>query len=319
MNAASRNNASSTSFLRYNTAIRLLKERGSSDMSNKLKINIYAFITVFLWASAFPLTKIACRQFSPNSLGLTRCVIAAFLLIIMGMINHIRLPFCKKDIFYFLLSGGLGFALYMIFFNTGMLTLTSATSSIIIASTPIMTAIGASKLYKEKLSVAGWISIAMAFTGVIVLLLWNGILSVNIGVIWTLAAALVFCCYSLLNRKLSSMGYTALEIVTYSMTAGALLLMLFLPETLKTIESTDISCIAVAVYMGIMPSAVSYILWSKAMSLADRTNEVTNYMFVTPLLSTIMGFIMLNEIPDTGTFIGGAVIIASVIIFNLKG
>lgn len=288
-------------------------------MNDKLRLNTYAFITVFLWASAFPLTKLACEQFSPNSLGLTRCTVAALLLIIMGKASHIRRPFHKRDVLYFACAGGMGFTLYMIFFNTGMLSLTSATSSIIIASTPIMTAIGAGILYREKISAAGWISIILAFTGVVVLLLWDGILSVNTGLLWTIAAAMVFCIYNLLNRKLSSMGYTSLEIVTYSMICGALMLMIFLPETVETLHNADLKTVLIAIYMGIMPSAVSYVLWAKAMSLAKRTNEVTNYMFVTPLLSTVMGFLMLHEIPDMGTFIGGAVIIVSVIIFNAKG
>ena len=55
------------------------------------------------------------------------------------------------------------------------------------------------------------------------------------------------------------------------------------------------------------------------MSYAERTSEVTNFMFVTPLLSTIMGFIILSEIPNAGTFIGGAIIIISIVVFNLKG
>ena len=288
-------------------------------MNDKLKLNICAFITVFLWASAFPLTKIACRQFSPNSLGLVRCIIAALFLIIIGKFSHIRKPFRKKDLLYFVSAGGMGFTLYMVFFNTGMLTLTSATSSIIIASTPIMTAIGAMKLYGERIKPAGWISIAMAFIGVMVLLLWNGIFSINAGLVWTLAAAFVFCGYNLLNRRLSALGYTSVEIVTYSMIFGAILLMVFLPETVENLSNIDIKGIAVVLYMGIMPSAVSYALWAKAMDLAEKTNEVTNYMFISPLLSTVMGFIMLGEIPDMGTFIGGAVIIAGVIIFNIKG
>ena len=55
------------------------------------------------------------------------------------------------------------------------------------------------------------------------------------------------------------------------------------------------------------------------MSFAEKTSEVTNFMFVTPLLSTIMGFMILKEVPNAGTFIGGAIIIASIIVFNLKG
>ena len=46
----------------------------------------------------------------------------------------------------------------------------------------------------------------------------------NQQMLWTLGAAVSFCGYNLINRKLSSMGYNALEIVTYSMLCGALLL-----------------------------------------------------------------------------------------------
>lgn len=86
----------------------------------------------------------------------------------------------KKDIPYFILSGAMGFTGYMIFFNTGIQTLTSATSSIIVALTPILTAIGCAKVYHEKIKTIGWITIATAFMGVLVLLLWDGVFSINI-------------------------------------------------------------------------------------------------------------------------------------------
>ena len=82
-----------------------------------LRQNIYSFITVFLWASAFPLTKSIDGYFSPYSLGLLRCFTASLLLIILAKAIHIRKPFCKKHIMYFTLSGALGFSMYMIFFQ----------------------------------------------------------------------------------------------------------------------------------------------------------------------------------------------------------
>ena len=74
-----------------------------------------------------------------------------------------------------------------------------------------------------------------------------------------------------------------------------------------------------AVYLGAMPSATAYLLWSRAFSLAEKTSDVTNYQFLTPLLSTAMGFAMLGEIPSLATIVGGLVIIASLVIFSRKG
>ena len=277
-------------------------------MQAKHKVFLLSFCTVLLWASAFPLTKVVQEQFTSNPLGFLRCSIAAIFLIIIGKCSHIRIP-AKKDIPYFILAGAMGFTGYMIFFNTGIQTLTSATSSIIVALTPILTAIGCAKVYHEKIKTIGWISIATAFIGVLVLLLWDGVFSINV----------VFFGYNMMSRLLTTKGYPDLEIVTYSMILGAILLGFWSVQGFQQLASSDMSHILALVYLGAFPSAAAYFLWGKAMSFANRTSEVTNFMFVTPLLSTILGFLILREVPNMGTFLGGAIIICSIIVFNLKG
>lgn len=291
----------------------------NNDTINKLKVNLYAFITILLWGSSFPFTRIIGDDISSYSLGFIRCALSAVILLIIGKACHIRKPFHKKDLLWFFLSGILGFSVYFIFFNLGMATLTSATGSIITAVSPILTAIAASKIYKEKVSPIGWIMIICAFAGVLILILWNGILSINSGVFWMFGVAVVFAAYNLLNRKFSDMGYTAIEIVTYSAIFGGIQMLPFLPQTIVDVANAGLTSNLAAIYLGVMPSAIAYYFWSKALVLAERTSEVTNYLFVNPLMAAIIGFIMLRETPDIGTYIGGIVIILSVIIFNFKG
>ena len=152
-----------------------------------------------------------------------------------------------------------------------------------------------------------------------VLLLWNGVLSINIGILWMFLCAAVFAGYNVLNRKFSEMGYTAMEVVTYSAVFGGIQMLLLLPHAVSDMAGADLTGNLAALYLGVMPSAVAYYFWSKAIVLAERTSEVTNYLFVNPLIAAIIGFLMLGEVPDMGTFIGGAIIIASVIIFTMKG
>lgn len=298
-------------------------------MKSSTKSALLAIATVFLWSSAFPITKIAAQAFTPNALGLFRCTLAAGILLGIGCKNRFSKPKKPAHMLLFLLSGGLGFTLYMLFFNTGMLTLNSAVASLIIATTPVLTAAGASVLYHEKIRPAGWCAIAAAFGGVAILLLsdiagssTSGSNTSGSGLLFMIGAAIVFCGYNLLNRKLLSMGYTAVETVTWSMVSGALLLLFFLPQTLTQIGQAAASCLpalAASAYLGAMPSATAYLLWSRAFSLAEKTSDVTNYQFLTPLLSTAMGFAMLGEIPSLATIVGGLVIIASLVIFSRKG
>ena len=298
-------------------------------MKSSTKSALLAIATVFLWSSAFPITKIAAQAFTPNALGLFRCTLAAGILLGIGCKNRFSKPKKPAHMLLFLLSGGLGFTLYMLFFNTGMLTLNSAVASLIIATTPVLTAAGASVLYHEKIRPAGWCAIAAAFGGVAILLLsdiagssTSGSNTSGNGLLFMIGAAIVFCGYNLLNRKLLSMGYTAVETVTWSMVSGALLLLFFLPQTLTQIGQAAASCLpalAASAYLGAMPSATAYLLWSRAFSLAEKTSDVTNYQFLTPLLSTAMGFAMLGEIPSLATIVGGLIIIASLVIFSRKG
>jgi len=288
-------------------------------VTNSVKSALFAMTTVFIWSSAFPLTKVATEYIEPNALGLLRCTIASVMLLIIGKICRIRLPQKWSHTGLFLISGGLGFSLYMISFNSGMLTLSSAIGSLVIATVPVLTAVGATVLYKEKIKTIGWISIGTAFAGVCVLLLWGGEVTIGEGIAWIWCAAFVFCAYNLMNRKLLSMGYNAIEWVTSSMIAGALWLLPFAGDAITQASAAPASSLAVVLYLGIMPSATAYLLWSKAFSLVEKTSEVTNYQFTTPLISTVLGFIILGEVPGISTLVGGIIIVASIVVFGIKG
>lgn len=68
--------------------------------------------------------------------------------------------------------------------------------------------------------------------------------------------------------------------------------------------------------MAIFSSVIAYLFWTRAFEICKTTTEVTSFMFVTPVLATIMGIIILGDIPKLSTFIGGLVIITGMIIFN---
>lgn len=282
-------------------------------------MHLFAGTTILLWSTAFPVTRIVGNAIPPAELGAIRCVAAAVFLCLIGAVHHIRRPKSIGDCCLLALAGAMGFGFYMIFFNTGMQTLTSATSSLVIATTPVMTALAASRLYNERLSRVGYLAIASAFIGVMILLLWNGVLSINVGVIWTFGAAILFCGYNLLNRKLQAMGYSSMEIMTYAMISAAVILTIAAPHSFAGLRQAGLRDALLAIYLGIAVSAAGYFLWAKAFEKADHTSDVTNYMFLTPLVTTVLGFIMLKEIPDPGTVIGGSMIIASVLIFNKYG
>ena len=227
----------------------------------------------------------------------------------------------KKHIPLFLLAGALGYVIYTVAMNIGLQTLPSATCSLLVATSPIMTAIIASKVYREKIGPVSWISIFIAFSGVMILLLWDshGTFSIDAAMLWMLLSAASWAGYNIMTRKLVAMGYTSAQITCFSMLGAALWLCFSAMQGFREMVTGEPKHFLALLYLAIISNAVGCILWAKALTYAEKTSEVANFMFLSPLLSTLMSFLLLHEVPGMGTFVGGAIIICGLLLFNLKG
>lgn len=284
-------------------------------MKKETMVHLCAFCTTIVWAGGFAFTKLALEWYTPNEVGLLRYFSATLILIPIVLIKKTKPP-ALRDLPMFLFSGAMGFFLYMLAFNKGIETLTSATSSIIIATAPIITALLARLLFKEKIRPLGWVAVGVEFSGILILMLWKGVFTMNSGIIWMLLGALLISCYNLTQRKLVG-TYTPLQSIAYSIFIGTAMLLIFAPRAYVQVTTAPFHQILTVVFLGAFPSVIGYMLWSKALSAAEKTSTVTNYMFLTPFLSTLLGYIVMMEKPDLGTMVGGAVILSGLFLFTV--
>lgn len=280
----------------------------------KKNYHFYAIITIIFWALAFVFTRLSLKYFDVYSLSFLRYLAASITLLIIILFMKINRP-KREDLLDFILSGALGFFIYVILFNKGTALVSAATSSIVIAMVPVFTALLASFIYKEKLKIYQWIAIIIEFVGILVLTLINGSFVINEGIILLLIAALCLASYNILQRKLTK-KYSALEATTYSILFATVMLCIFLPSSINIAIHAPLNQIIYIIILGVFSSAIAYIAWAKAISLAEKTTYVSNYMFITPFLTTILGFIMINEKPDKSTLLGGIIILSGLFIFN---
>jgi drug/metabolite transporter (DMT)-like permease len=275
---------------------------------------VYSIITIIIWAMAYILTKIGLIYYSPLGLSVFRYVAASIFFLIVIFVKKVPFPDIK-DIPWFFALGATGFSIYVLTFNIGAQSVSVATSSIIIATTPIFTVLIARMIFNEKISKIGWVGILIEFIGVVVICLWEGIFSLNAGVLWILISAISFSIYNILQRKLVN-KYTPMQTTTYSIFAGTIILVAFLPKVLPELKNSFWQANVSVIIMGVVCSGIAYLMWSKALALAEKTSEVSNFLFVSPLLTTLMGFFTLFEIPSIGTWLGGAIIFLGIILFE---
>ena len=280
----------------------------------KKSYHIYAVITTTCWALSNALTGTAMESFSTFSLAFWRYAVAAVCLTAVLLIRKIRIPEWR-DIPVFFLCGGLGFLLYTICFNLGCRDTTAAVSSTIIASVPLLTAAAAAVLLKEKLRRGQWAAVLLAFTGVLILVFEPGSAEMAPGTSWLLAAAVFLSAYNLLQRRLTG-KYTAIQTSAYSILCGFMLLCLFAPQAVTEMPGASVGAWICVAVMGVFSSAAAYVCWAKAFSLAPNASSVTNYMFLTPFVAALLGFVISGEVPDLRVVFGGMVILFGLLLFQ---
>ena len=274
----------------------------------------YAAITILFWSMAFVFTRLALQYFTVYSLGLLRYLIASALLLTVALVTRMKWP-ALKDLPWFLLSGAAGFGVYMIVFNLGSQSVSASTGSVILATTPILTALLARLFYQEKLTPLQYTAIGLSFAGVVVLTVLRGGLTVGTGILFMFASALLVSVYNLLQRRLTR-TYTALQSTSVSIFLGTLMLCVFLPRAGRELAAAPAVEYLYLLILGIFSSAVAYLCWGKALSLAHNTSSVSNYMFITPFLTTLLGLWLAGEPVEMSTVIGGVLILAGLGLFR---
>jgi len=140
--------------------------------------------------------------------------------------------------------------------------------------------------------------------------------TLDTGVMLVVLAALCSGTYSMIMRVLTK-KYTALEATTYTIVAGTLGMLLFLPTVIDEIPRSNLTVNLIVLFMGIFPAAVAYLAWSYALSKARKTAHVTVFSYLIPFISALIAYVWLRETLTIYVLLGGIVIIGGMVLTNV--
>ena len=285
-------------------------------MTNRMKAILGASATIAAWATAFPFGKLALQSVDALTLSVARVVGGAILMLIIGVFKGLHIPTSWREWGIYILLGATGNFVYQIVFNEGLRTIPAATSSIIMALTPMTTALMALVVYKDRIRPIGWLFTITAFVGVAIIILWNSTLTIPMGAIWTLIGMILFAVYNILNRGLSLKGYDSITIAMWSMFTGAIMALPFADHAIEMIGAAPITAKLAMVYLAFFSSALGFVFWSYAFEHAEKVSDVTNFMYISPIVAAVVAAFLLGEYPNMGLYIGAPIILGSLFLFN---
>lgn len=276
---------------------------------------------VISWGASFVATKIALNEITPITLIIIRLIIAVILLFIIAKSTGRDFSIDKKNHSYILLLAII--AVFHLWIQvTGLKYTTVSNTGWIIGTAPVFMALLGFVFFREKLRLINIAGIIVAFFGLLLLIGRGDFSKINLisnkGDVMVLASSFTWSVYSLVNKKIT-FSYSPLMTILYLFIAmaGTLIPFNISHDVYKSILHLSRNAWISLIFLGLICSGVSYVLWAQALMEMD-TASVGAFLYFEPFVTVFAAWLILSEHITPIIILSGLIITAGVILVNKK-
>lgn len=261
-------------------------------------------LAVFLWSTAFVAIRVALQGYSPGSIALFRFFIAGLCL----LVPYFRIPKRRalemREWLLLFIIGPIGIGGYSLLLNHSELEIPAGIASFVVSLTPVISSLLAVFLLKEKASPRVFWGLGVSLLGLLLMALGDiHNLEYNLALFFVFLAVLCGGIQSI-SQKILLNTLPALELVTLATWFTVLILSIYSLELAHDIQTASWSTTLCCIYLGVVPAFVAQWCWSHALAKIQLVHANT-YLFAMPMLTTLMSFMALGEVPGLFGFLGG--------------
>jgi len=245
---------------------------------------------------------------SPLAVGAARILIGGTLLALLALAAG---GFRRRWPLGLVLAAGAGVAVYQVaFFEAVDRTGVGVGAIVAIGSGPVLVGLLDRALGGAWPGRTWAVATALATTGVAVLTLASaGETSLSaIGIGLALVSGAGYAAYTVAAKRLLRYGHEPVAVMGASFGAGALLLL----PVLLLAGTTWLQApggLALAVYLGVVPTALAYVLFARGLRALPAT-EVATIVLAEPLVAAVLGALVLGERIGLAGAAGAALVLA---------
>jgi len=271
-----------------------------------------------VWGVNYAVIKAALREFQPMAFNGLRFALATatIALLLRHRGTSLRMP--REGLWRLALLGVLGNAIYQLLFIEGIARTTAANASLIMAASPMLVALLATALGRERLRGRGWLGVALAVAGLtLVLSAQNrvGFTRVSLaGDLLILAGAATWALYTVLaTGVMARTPSLSATLVTFLSGTPVLLLMAvpsFVSQDWQRIGAMGWLGVA---FSGIVAIGLAYLAWNTGLGTVGSTRTVV-YSNLTPVVAAALAWVTLGERWSLAQVCGAAAVLIGIML-----
>ena len=283
--------------------------------------NLMALTAAVVWGTLGVFAKAIYRyNIDPLVLVTMRAGIAfAALLVIMLFRSPDLLKVEMRDLIDFAYVGVVGIALeYWVYFETLKRT-SSSVASILLYTAPVFVTAGAAAFFGERITRRGLAALGVVLIGGF---LAAGGLEAQVlaqgraGVLFGLASALTYACYTLLSKR-TLPKYGSWTTVLYAFGFGTVLLALMSGPKLAQLASVPFEGWILMLGLALGPTLLSYGLYVISLEHIEAS-RATVICMMEPVTASILGFLLLGERLAGWQLVGALLVLGGVGALNVR-
>lgn len=279
-----------------------------------------AFISVFIWSALYVSTKILLEYFNAFELLFLQFIIGYIFLFIIKPKRLILED--KKDEMYFIICGLFGITIYNLFLNIAIDYSLASNVSVIIAASPLFTALISFLLKIEKPYFNFFIGFIVSIVGIIIIT-FNGKIELQLkplGDIMAVISSIGWAVYSVFIVKITDKKYDFILSTRKIIFYGIVFMIpsfFFFDFNPNWVALKNPIVLFNMMFVAIFASGICFIIWNKATDLIGvlKTNV---YVYLTPIITIIISIIVLKERMTFTAFIGITLTLIGVIVSELR-
>ena len=278
--------------------------------------HVIAILVIVAWGASFPCTRLLLDAgITPTEIFVYRSAIAYLGLLVFSRFNVSFWGWKEETLA--ILCGLTGGAMYFVLQNIALKLTLLSDVVIVIAVNPLLTTILAAIFLKEEhFSWKILLSSMVAFAGVAVVTFRDGFVWGDglLGNVLAFLAALSWAVYCIILKRVQG-RHSTLSITRKVMIYGtlcALPVMLLEPTTpMATLLRTDV--LFNMLFLALVCSMAAFFIWNLVIKKIGAIRS-SNYLYLDPIVSIIIGVIVLNERVGIVAVVGCALVLLGVIL-----